>query len=386
MKLVQFLRPLFFVALGLHGLLLFIPTGETESAVIEDIALDERPESETNLLAAPPTLGSLPVPDPNVSSRASIRTAPAGATAKPAPTRVATRAATPARSAASARPSARTRPPVALRGAPNTNNTNEDKAENQNNNSSTETDSSESSQNNSSTPNNAQQTAANQSSLPDLLVQQAEQNESDGRPEGNVGGDTTNVSRLTALASSAIRDFPGAVESLEALVAAFDKSLAYNEAETMNERAKRSRDQWTANLQQQANTSSPESVAITEISDAFQISYPIQVSEDLLLEEDLKEQLSGREVSVCLEKDPSNAEVGVFFDAQGNVVDEPTILRSTGYLLLDEEVKAMVVNARSLPPGNLLASPQNRRSNAYILEVNVNYDKESCVSLSDLRG
>ncbi|MEO0885352.1 MAG: hypothetical protein AAFY54_05390, partial [Cyanobacteria bacterium J06648_10] len=156
-----------------------------------------------------------------------------------------------------------------------------------------------------------------------------------------------------------------------------------------DESAQRSRDQWTANLQQQANTSSPESIDITEISDALQITYPLQVSDNLLLEDELKEHLNGREISVCLEEEPSNAEVGILFDAQGDPAEEPTILRSTGYMLLDEEIKARVMAPESLPSGSPLASglasALSRRSSAYILEVSVNYDKQSCVSLSDLQ-
>ena len=384
MKLVQFLRPLFLVALGLHGLLLFIPTGESDPAVIEDIALDERPESDdADLLAAPPVPGNLPVPDPNVSTK----TAPAGATANPAQTRVTARAAT-----TPARPATRARPPVAPRGAPratpratpNTANTDEDTTAN----STTDADSSESSQTNSTATDNNQQTAANGSGLPDLSGQQAENNDA-SEENASAGSDPTGGSRLTELASGVIRDFPDAVATLEALVAAFDKSLTYSEIKTTDESAQRSRDQWTANLQQQANTSSPESIDITEISDALQITYPLQVSENLLLEDELKEHLNGREISVCLEEEPSNAEVGILFDAQGDPAEEPTILRSTGYMLLDEEIKARVMAPESLPSGSPLASglasALSRRSSAYILEVSVNYDKQSCVSLSDLQ-
>ncbi|MEL6882442.1 MAG: hypothetical protein AAFP09_18095, partial [Cyanobacteria bacterium J06607_10] len=77
MKLIQIIRPLFFVAVGLHVLVLFVPVGASDPEVIEDVELSEL--SEDKKPAAAP--GPSPVPDPNVAA------APAAATAaKPAAT------------------------------------------------------------------------------------------------------------------------------------------------------------------------------------------------------------------------------------------------------------------------------------------------------------
>lgn len=371
MKLVQFLRPLFFVALGLHGLALFIPTGDSDPAVIEDIALDEQPESSASSSAAPPVPGSLPVPDPNVSTG----TASTAAKAKPTPARTA--AAQTANRSAAVRPAPRARPPVAPRRSPNANSAETNSADNDRS-----TDADTPSDDTSAT-NDDQSANANQSGLPDLSAQQPDVDANDDSTQQEEN-DADN-SRLAVLVGGVIRDFPDAVASLEALLVVFDKSLSYDEAKTTDESAKRSRDRWKSTLEQQANNSIPEAIAITEVPDAIQISYPLKASENLLLEDDLKEHLSGREFSICLEEEPSKAEVGVVFDAQGSPVEAPTIIRSTGYMLLDEEIKAAVANLENMPSSSPLPSVQNRRSNAYILEANVSYDESACVSLESLR-
>ena len=117
MKLVQLARPLFLVALGLHALVLFIPTGdELEAVVVEDVPFSEESASAEfppKSLSARKPLGDqssdqLPVADPDALVAASRKTPKPAATLSP--TAIATRAASPR--AASTQAARRASPPV----------------------------------------------------------------------------------------------------------------------------------------------------------------------------------------------------------------------------------------------------------------------------------
>ena len=77
--------------------------------------------------------------------------------------------------------------------------------------------------------------------------------------------------------------------------------------------------------------------------------------------------------------------MGVLFDAQGELIAPPTILRSTGYMALDAEIKARLTAAEQWSNSHPLANRQTRRSNAYVVGVEVDYDGDACVSLTDLK-
>ncbi|MEL6606013.1 MAG: hypothetical protein AAFP20_22600, partial [Cyanobacteria bacterium J06614_10] len=97
------------------------------------------------------------------------------------------------------------------------------------------------------------------------------------------------------------------------------------------------------------------------------VTYPLEVSE-----------IPDRQpLSLCLEQEPHDAEIGVLFDADGDIVDRPTVIRSTGYSALNEQIQATVAAYEDFP--------SDRSSKAYNFEIEIEYDDEACVSLEDLK-
>lgn len=122
----------------------------------------------------------------------------------------------------------------------------------------------------------------------------------------------------------------------------------YNPDNTSGEAASQNMEAWLASLP-------PE---ISEGED-LNINEPI----DLTIEYPLDSCLPGEE--------PRNASIGVVADANGELLAEPQLLRSTGYKGLNEEALSAVQNYQIPEAGG----PQ-----AYTFRVNVEYDEDSCLS------
>lgn len=369
MKLVKLIRPLFLVALGLHGLALFVPIGPQAETVIEDVDIADFDE-ETGLANRTENQlsGALPVPDPNVaaagnaaSKLAAKPAVPPPATASPAarlrrPAAVAVRpaaprqpvaaaprvsVATPANSAAAIRPPAPATSPTAADDAS----------------SSTSTEDSSSSDSFLSTvdlPGNADEAADNGSSSTNNEV------------NNEVNNETVTVAMLLAEVTQKLP------EALKETVAILEESLTYSAEDTDDESAEKNRLAWTNKIQRQANIGSIEPIEPTESTALTQVNYPIESSQQS------SALMRGRNLNVCLDTPkPGKAEIGVLFDASGDVVDQPELIRSTGYGAVDEEIKAIAATEEHFP--------RNRNSKAYSFEVEVKYDDDACVELSELK-
>ena len=187
----------------------------------------------------------------------------------------------------------------------------------------------------------------------------------------NQSATTTETATLPSIATLIANLSESVSVSKELLeeVSDLSESLTYREKDTDDNSADQNRVDWKADIQRQANVGTVESLAPTEISELTEIAYPIEVSKQA--------DMAGRSLSLCLEAEPHGAEVGVLFDSQGNVAGEPSLIRSTGYGVLNEEIIATVRSYEDFPP--------NRNSKAYLLEFEIDYDAETCVSLKELK-
>ncbi len=360
MKFVQLLRPLFFVALGLHALALFLPYGEPETVVIEDVELFEASQERPNTLPSTPP-SALPVPDLNATT---------GTKPKPAPSSASTSAVNTASNAAATQRTAtprrvaratNTRPATSNRSAPSS-------APNSSASDSADSNSSQAmSQTRQPTDSNRSDSSGNTLAIFEPPIEDPGTNVAAANSDAsNRSGNTARDSNLSidTLLAKVTQQMP---DSLRDFVAALDKSLTYSAENTDDASAQKAREAWQANIQRQANVGQIERMQPAEITDLTQIEYPIESS--------LKAE--GRSLRRCLTEDPKSAEVGVLFDAQGNVVDEPVLLRSTGYGALNEEIKATVVAYKDFP--------SDRASKAYTFEVEVFYDSELCITAAELQ-
>lgn len=348
MKLVQFIYPMFLVALGLHALLLFVPIG---GAADPDPVEEDVPLSDLSEEPAPDPAGALPVPDLNVSTEP-----PGGAAGKPA---IAPPPASSIGSSSAIRPAAPRRP---VASAPTRTTT------------PTASPPAQPDQANSAAPADPPGSSGSPTTyLPDLSS--GDQDSTESTPDESLSEDTAEDAAspsaadepASSLTSSLIASASGEPpDSLQQLAAAFAKALDYNPQGTDEASAERELTDWQASIRRQANVDGVENIEPTQIAELTQIRYPIESAE----------KADGRPFSVCLEKAPHSAEVGILFDSQGQIAGEPKLIRSTGYSGLNEEIMATVANYEDFPDGH--------QSKAYTFEVEVDYDADACVSLAEL--
>lgn len=370
MKIVQFIHPMFLVALGLHASVMFVPVGpnETDSALIEEdvplASITETPQPQ-NTRTRP---GTLPLPDPNVSTG----TAKPGAIKVPAPAAKIATAPVPPPTAVAIRRAPVPKPAVRSTGSGTGTRT------------TTETIAASSSASNSEEaapvtpavtappprPSAPANTASSPGSfLPDLTADSEEEiaanstantNTTDAGGNGSVDGSPS----LSGLIASAQTEVPSLLESL---LEDLSDGLIYRPEDTDDESAQRNIENWTSSFGQQANAARIENVEPVLISDV-EMNYPIEAAKTL----------EGRSLSVCLDETPHNAQVGLMFDAEGELIDAPVLIRSTGYDALNLEALALVTDDENLA--------EDRASKAYLYDVAVDYDDQTCVSLKELKS
>ncbi|MEM9087860.1 MAG: hypothetical protein AAGC93_03855 [Cyanobacteria bacterium P01_F01_bin.53] len=381
MKLANFIYPMFLVAIGLHGLLLFVPIGDAADAdsVEEDIALSELPESAKGKLApaADSLLVPLPVPDLNVAAGGAAAGGVAGSAIAKTPGGAASTATTSARTSAASAPTARAartrtaaRPAAARPATAPANATARTSASAGTTGQSTAAGATTSG------------SAAGSSGLSiadpsdDALPSFESANASSGSSislardvnasASSNEGTTANEPAISSLIASATGRVTDALKSLSSDFAA---DFTYTEEGTDTAGLEDRRKRWVENISQQANTdlSSGETVEPIEL-EAAELSYPIEESA----------QADRRAFRICLDDVvPNDAEVAVLFDSQGKVVADPEMTLSSGYPAIDKEILAMAAEAEGFP--------DDRESKAYLLAFDVEYVADSCVSLPKLK-
>ncbi|PZO47311.1 MAG: hypothetical protein DCF15_19155 [Phormidesmis priestleyi] len=349
MKVAKFIYPMLLVALGLHGLALFVPIGGASEPTPEEVAVDDVKVPKGAADEAVP--GPLPVPDPNVSTGTpkaagedTDNVAPPTFSAVRPALRVATRSSTP-RSAAG-------RPVTISRRAP----TNSQPSAPP------------------STPNSASlgSSANAPAAAAEIPVLSPSNTASDNRnrPSANnatANNVTSNVAAGNATANnSATRAIATISEALKKFRDDLSQEIAYNPEHTDLEGAADRRDQWLSSINQQASAATIETLEPTPALEIANLAYPINESK----------QPDRHSFKLCLDQPPHDAEVGILFDSQGNVARTPKIIRSTGYAALNNEILAAIAAYDNFPT--------ERDSKAYTLIVKVEYSKDECVSLPKL--
>ena len=352
MKLVKLLRPLFLVALGLHGLALFLPIGGASETAEIDVA----EETENAALGRASTVpGQLPVPDPNVTAGGAVAGAtPILANSASAPAIAPTPAAQPTPAATRSAPLAVAVPGAAAARARPAAGTAE--------NSSTAAPSSEPA--NSSPPLELPTVAATDTS---------DRTDTDSANQIPANANAVDSSQTPAqssesLIASAINQLP---DSLKALMTRWASALTYSPKGTSDRNAETAQSEWTDKINSQASGTElgQQVLEPVQIENFTEVSYPIESS--------MRDQRQS--FRVCLDQPPSSpAEVGVLFDSQGEIVGKPELIRSTGYKAINDEAIATVESSKNIP--------DNRASKALIFEVAINYDKEACAKLSELKN
>lgn len=389
MKIIQFIHPMFLTALGLHASLLFVPIGgDAEPELLEEDVPIAELTADASKAATSPTANKLPVPDPNVSTGAAkpnpTKAKPANPSAivqpKPAPRPVAVKPATPAGTAAGAAAVPATTGAVAASGSGSSVGDAIRSAAGENSNSSASSSGSEGSA--LGNPRGSDVQAAGEvttpvvesppsqqtSFIPDLSAPDNAESNTGDSGEGGTSIPVENA-KLAALVAALPRETV-VPDALEASVLALQEALIYRAEGTKDETAEQLREAWINAVSRQANSAGSVERIEPTVQDDVQLAYPMASS---VLRE-------GRSLNVCLDEEPSNAEIGVLFDSEGKLAVDPAILRSTGYQALDLEAIAMVTDEENLANINENTSQEDRSNKAYIFEIEVEYDEKACIA------
>lgn len=175
-----------------------------------------------------------------------------------------------------------------------------------------------------------------------------EANPSPDAEAGDPGEETENPDEEVAVAPSPSPSPAPEAGTAAAEYAQLRELYSYNPENTSGDAASQNMEDWIASL--------PPEVSEGE---NLNINEPI----DLTIDYPLRACLPGQE--------PRNASVGVVADANGELLAEPQLLRSTGYKGLNEAALDAVESYEI---------PAAEGPKAYTFRVNVDYDSENCLS------
>lgn len=150
----------------------------------------------------------------------------------------------------------------------------------------------------------------------------------------------------------------GVPKLLRDFLALFDHSVL----QTTDEELEESKRLWLAELDQ----SGPRVSASKELEIPLNISYPLTVEDDN----------GPRQLRSCLDPLPAKGVMGVIVDGDGELATEPTLLRSSGYEVLNNVALAKIKGYTDFPDENA--------HQAYTIDIDVDYDKDACLDLSKL--
>ena len=132
--------------------------------------------------------------------------------------------------------------------------------------------------------------------------------------------------------------------------------------QTTDEDLEESKRQWLAELEQLG----PQVSASKELEIPLNISYPLTVEDDN----------GPRQLRSCLDPLPAKGVMGVIVARDGELAMEPTLLRSSGYDVLNNVALTKIKDYTEFPDENSYQ--------AYTIDIDVDYDKDACLDLSKL--
>ncbi|MEO1591659.1 MAG: hypothetical protein AAFU71_10250 [Cyanobacteria bacterium J06632_22] len=178
-------------------------------------------------------------------------------------------------------------------------------------------------------------------------------------PSQRTGNNATTETSLIAALQAGARQ--GNVQALTSLIASFNDALTFNNIQTSIEEEVEETNQWLRQLQAETGNANLTEQALDT---ALKIPYPLE--ETTGFAED--EWAYDRDFVGCLSQSPSPATVGLYFDQRGELVDDPVLLRSSGYSFLNAEALARAEQFVGLP--------DVRAGQAFTIPVEVEYRQQ----------
>ncbi|ESA36674.1 hypothetical protein N836_06325 [Leptolyngbya sp. Heron Island J] len=110
---------------------------------------------------------------------------------------------------------------------------------------------------------------------------------------------------------------------------------------------------------------------------AIQVSEPQALDQGLAISYPITDGGSPRRYLSCLTPAPEKGLVGVVINPGGAIATEPTLLRSSGYEFLNDIALAKLQDYTDFPEANT--------QKLYTVDIEVDYDQDACIELSDLK-
>ncbi len=325
------LRPLFLLVLGAHAALLAIPI----SGASDELVPAPDPEGDTITVTRIP-------PQEDAAAAKAGSPAPAGhRAAQPQPTVTAAKpAAAPAQPATADRATTQQRRQTTTRR------------------SSGSASGSESANNRGDTSNSSSATPTSENSADAGGLGPLPEEREPATPPPPRTTDSAETSLIAALQTGARQ---GNAEALTALIASFNTAFTFNNIQTTPSDEVDKTNAWLEQLQQETGNANLTEQALTT---SLKIPYPLE--ETIGFERN--EWAYDRDFVGCLSQAPNPATVGLYFDQQGELVDEPVLLRSSGYRFLDTEAQARAERFAGLP--------EDRSGKAFTVPIEVEYSED----------
>ncbi len=212
---------------------------------------------------------------------------------------------------------------------------------------------------NSNTENRSNQNT-NRDSTSEIAVLSSDEN---SRANNNAGNRTSGAQ--TEQAAPTLVALKDGVQSQEVpkLLRDFLARLRHSVLSTTDPEVEEAKRVWLAALSEQPDiqVSDPQ-----DLDKALAISYPLMADDN-----------GSRRFLSCLTPVPEKGLVGVVIDSDGAIATEPTLLRSTGYEFLNEIALAKIQDYTDFPDAN--------SQQLYTVDIEVDYDQDACLDLSDLK-
>ena len=183
-------------------------------------------------------------------------------------------------------------------------------------------------------------------------------------PSNSTGADTPEPQ--TVQAPPTLIGLKNGAQSREVpnILQTFLMRLRHSVRRTTEPEVEEAKQVWLADLEQQpgAELSSPNM-----LPKALEINYPLVADDDH----------GPRRFFGCLTPEPTQGLVGVVIEPDGMLFNEPSLLRSSGYSFLNDIALNKIQDYAHFP--------DTSTRTAYMVDIAINYDHDSCVNLAELK-
>ncbi|MEM1254657.1 MAG: hypothetical protein AAGI69_19655 [Cyanobacteria bacterium P01_H01_bin.21] len=189
-------------------------------------------------------------------------------------------------------------------------------------------------------------------------------NNSPNNTSGNSSGNTPARTQAEQTAPTLVALKDGAqTQEVPKPLQNFLARLRHSILKTTDPEVEEAKQAWLVSLSEQPEIRASDPQGLDK---AVEINYPLIADDD-----------GPRRFLSCLTPAPEKGLAGVVVNPDGTIAAEPTILRSSGYGFLNDIALEKLKDYQDFPDEDT--------QKLYTIDIEVDYDKDACISLSDLQ-